>query len=57
MSKVWFVKLPPSWHAVFQEIAENEGDKGRGSAARQVRRALTEYLKMMGKWNEVEENE
>ena len=37
---VWHVKLPAEWKAIFDELAEKEGDTTHGAATRQFRRLV-----------------
>ena len=37
---VWHVKLPAEWKAIFDELAEKEGDTTHGAATRQLRKLV-----------------
>lgn len=37
---VWYVKLPAEWKAIFDEMAQKEGDTTHGAATRQLRKLV-----------------
>lgn len=40
-SRVWYVKLPAEWKAIFDKLAKQKGDTTHGAAARHLRQVIT----------------
>ena len=41
---MWYLKLPAEWKALFEELAEQDGDTEYGAGARYVRKTLRKML-------------